>query len=108
MYLQDLATIDVLRDIRLSLLCQLWYVTCVYTYAHTRTLITNIAREYILYSAWASRCQFQDTRQCEGLEVWNDNSRIPRFFYMPLRLDISIKQSTEYAENPIKSRQIIN
>ena len=54
---QDLATIDVLRDLKLSLLCQLWYVFCVYTYAHTRTLTTNIAREYILYSAWASRCR---------------------------------------------------
>ena len=42
---QDLATIDVLRDIELSLLCQLWYVFCAYTYAHTRTLTTNIARE---------------------------------------------------------------
>ena len=40
---------------RLSLLCLFWYVFCVYTYAHTRTL-TIVAREYILYSAWASRC----------------------------------------------------
>ena len=36
---QDLATIDVLRDIELSLLCLFWYVFCVYAYAHTRTLI---------------------------------------------------------------------
>ena len=34
----DLATIDVLRDIRLSLLCLFWYAFCVYAYAHTRTL----------------------------------------------------------------------
>ena len=26
-------------------------------YAHTRTLTDEIAREYILYSAWASRCR---------------------------------------------------
>ena len=45
---QDLATIDVLRDIELSLLCQLWYVFCAYTYAHTRTLTTN-KHESIFY-----------------------------------------------------------
>ena len=55
-HVQDLATIDVLRDIELSLLCLLWYVFCVYAYAHTRTL-TIVARGYILYSAWASRCR---------------------------------------------------
>ena len=49
---------DALRDIRLSLLCLFWYVFCVYTYAHARTL-NYIAREYILYSAWASRCRFR-------------------------------------------------
>ena len=54
----DLATIDVLRDIRLSLLCLFWYAFCVYAYAHARTLNYEIAREYILYSAWASRCRF--------------------------------------------------
>ena len=37
--MQDLATVDALRDIRLSLLCQLWYVFCVYTYVNTRTLV---------------------------------------------------------------------
>ena len=31
---------------RLSLLCQCWYVFCVYAYAHTRTL-NYVAREYI-------------------------------------------------------------
>ena len=31
-------------------------------------------------SAWTSRCLFKYKRQCEGLKMWNDNSRFPRFF----------------------------
>ena len=54
---QDLAMIDVLRDIELSLLCQLWYAFCVYAYAHTRTLTDEYRTRVILYSAWASRCR---------------------------------------------------
>ena len=43
---------------RIVPLVPIWYVFCVYSYAHTRTL-TMVAREYILYSAWASRCRFK-------------------------------------------------
>ena len=38
---------NVLRDVRLSLLCLFWYVFCVYAYAHTRTL--NDEHESIFY-----------------------------------------------------------
>ena len=54
---QDLATIYVLRDIELSLLCQLWYAPCVYAYAHTQTITYEYRTRVILYSAWASRCR---------------------------------------------------
>ena len=46
--IQDLATVDVLRDIDYPPCAYwYWYIFCVYAYAHTRTLTTNIAREYI-------------------------------------------------------------
>ena len=64
---------------RLSLLCLFWYVFCVYAYTHTRTL-TMSHGEYILYSAWASRCQFYEIRQCESLKLWNWQKQVSRFF----------------------------
>ena len=45
--IQDLATVDVLRDIDYpSCAYWCWYIFCVYVYAHTRTL-NYVAREYI-------------------------------------------------------------
>ncbi len=55
-YLQDLATIDALRDIDYPSRAYLVRHLRIY-YAHAY-LNYDIAREYILYSAWASRCQF--------------------------------------------------
>ena len=50
---QDLATVDVLRDIDYPS-CAYWYAFCIYKCAHA--YLNYVAREYILYSAWASRC----------------------------------------------------
>ena len=55
-HVQDLATVDVLRDIDYpSCAYWCWYVFCVYTYTHTRTL--TMWHGECLYSAWASRCR---------------------------------------------------
>ena len=45
-----------------------------------------VAQEFILYSAWASRCRFYEIRQCEGLSRWNWQRQVSRFFCMPLKL----------------------
>ena len=50
---QDLATVDVLRDIDYPS-CAYWYAFCIYKCS--RAYLNYVAREYILYSAWASRC----------------------------------------------------
>ena len=62
-------------------LVPLWYAICVYAYAHTRTL-TMMQHESILYSAWASRCRFYYSGQCEGLQSWNWQMQVSRFFYV--------------------------
>ena len=46
--IQDLATVDVLRDIDDPSCACFWYVICVYMYAHTRTL-TNVARRIFIF-----------------------------------------------------------
>ena len=81
--IQDLATVDVLRDIRLSLLYLLVRLLRIYTYAHA--YLNYVAREYIiLYSAWASRCRSNTKGNAKASKVWNDDSRTPRFFCMPI------------------------
>ena len=76
---------------RLSILCLLWYGFCVCIHAHARTL-NKAARGCILYSAWASRCQFYEIRQCDSLKVWNWQKASSALFCMPL---ITLKLSTK-------------
>ena len=55
--IQDLATIDVLRDIDYPSCAFLVHYARTLLCAHMRTL-NYVAQECILYSAWASRCRF--------------------------------------------------
>ena len=67
--------------------------------------LNSIARKHFYIRRGLQRCLFYFLRQCEGLNPWNDNSRIHAFFYMPMRNNIINQQIAENAENPIKSRQ---
>ena len=69
---------------RLSLLCLLVRLLHIHICAHA--YLNYVAREYILYSAWASRCRFKYFGQCEGLKMWNWQRQVSRFFCMPLKL----------------------
>ena len=64
---------------RLSLLCLFWYVFCVYTYAHTRTLTKNSTENvYIRRGLRVVSSNVQGNAKTS--KSWNDSSRNPRFF----------------------------
>ena len=65
---------------RLSLCAYLVRLLRIYACAHA--YLNYVAREYI-YIRRGLRVVVLLDRQCEGLNVWNGNSRTPRFFYMP-------------------------
>ena len=73
-------------------LVPIWYVYCVYTtYTHTRTSIINIAREYILYSAWASRCRFRILGNAKASERGTAIVGFHAFFYVSIR-EIGVRE----------------
>ena len=71
---------------RLSSLCLLVLVCplriCVCAHAH----LNYVAREYIYIRRGLQRCRFKDAGNAKASKTWNDNSRTPRFFYMPNHL----------------------
>ena len=93
--MQDLATIDVLRDIDCPFV-PIWYVFCVYMHAHTRTLTMWHESIFIFGVGFALSVSYNG--QCEGLIEWNGNSRTPRFFYMPQRLTTIRIVGSSYAK----------
>ena len=70
---------------RLSLLCQFGYFLCVYVlcaYAYLKK--TNTAQENIYIRRGLQRCRFKDAGNAKASKTWNDNSRTPRFLFMPI------------------------
>lgn len=64
---------------------------------------------HIVISAWTSRCLFKYKRQCEGLKMWNDNSRFPRFFVgLNRRAKLTIRKNNDdgnFDSNSMSVRQ---
>ena len=83
-HLQDLATIDVLRDIDYPSCANLG-TSFAYMYMRIRVPLkkTNTAQENIYIRRGLQRCRFKDAGNAKASKTWNDNSRTPRFFYMP-------------------------
>ena len=54
-------------------------------YAHTRTLTDEIAREYILYSAWASRCRSHTMGNARASGSGTAIVQVSRFFYVGMK-----------------------
>ena len=87
--IQDLATVDVLRDIDYPSCAYRVHCLRIYMRTHAYLKLENSTRVY-LYSAWTSALSVSYNGQCEGLKTWNDNSRTPRFFYMPNHLTTNL------------------